>query len=311
MFSRLILITSIPAFFAVPTYAQAPTPTHRKGDPGLAADRPDLRIPAMLVTGPMGELIEERAADGTGRPNWTSHRRFGTTRVYIQKAPWEIGFEQWWRVRDKRDDTVEHKFQEEIEIGLPYRMQLDIYLDWFADGDSRARYNDTAFELRYALADWGKIPLNPALYAEYKVVDPANGPDVYEFKLLLGEQLAPRFHWGLNAVFENEMGGERTREWQVSQGVSFTVIDEVFSVGLEMKWTHETTEFSRGEPEQGFLLGPSIQWCPTRNSHVDLVSLWGTNRDAPNLEAYVIFGIDLGKIGAGEHRYAPVSVRSN
>ena len=84
---------------------------------------------------------------------------------YIQKDPWEIGFEQWWRVRDKRDDTVEHKSQEEIEIGLPYRMQLDIYLDWFADGDSRARYSDVAFELRWALADWGKIPLNPTLYA--------------------------------------------------------------------------------------------------------------------------------------------------
>ena len=128
------------------------------------------RLPEVTITesGPR----ENRPADATGRPEWTSARRFSTTRVYIQKAPWEIGVEQWWRVRDKRDGTVQHKFQEEIELGLPYRMQLDIYVDWFADGDSRARYADTAFELRWAPADWGKIPLNPALYAEYKIVDP-------------------------------------------------------------------------------------------------------------------------------------------
>ena len=134
------------------------------------AERPSIEVPAMVVIGgAQSGPAEEQPADETGRPNWTSHRRFGTTRVYIQKAPWEIGIEQWWRVRDNRDGTVQHKFQEEIEIGLPFRMQLDIYGDWFADGDSRAQYGDTAFELRWAMADWGRIPLNPTLYAEYKV----------------------------------------------------------------------------------------------------------------------------------------------
>ena len=278
----------------------------------FAAKPPSIEVPAMVaLPGHTTGLAEDRAADETGRPEWTSHRRFGTTRIYIQKAPWEIGFEQWWRVRDNRDGTVQHKFQEEIEVGLPFRMQLDIYGDWFADGDSRAQYGETAFELRWALADWGKIPLNPALYAEYKVAADGEDPDVYEFKLLLGQQLAPRLHWGLNVAFEVEMAHDRTREWQVSQGLSYSVIDDVLGVGLEMKWVNESVQFGRGDAENKFLIGPSVQWRPTHNTHLDLVALWGTNRDAQNFEGFVIFGIDLGKIGGGESHYAPASVRSN
>ena len=38
-------------------------------------------------------LLENEPADESGRPEWTSARRFSTTRVYIQKAPWEVGFD--------------------------------------------------------------------------------------------------------------------------------------------------------------------------------------------------------------------------
>lgn len=262
-------------------------------------------------TAPRGSgLAEEAPVGATGRPEWTSARRFANTRVYLQREPWEIGFEQWWRSRGNRDGTWEHKFQEEIEIGLPYRMQFDLYVDWEADQDGRSQYVDTAFELRFAFADWGKIPLNPTLYAEYKVVDPESGPDAYEFKLLLGEQLAPRWHWGLNVAYEQEIGGSRTTEWQVNQGISYTVIDNVLSVGMEMKYVDESERGSRGEPERKFLIGPSIQIRPTRNTHLDLVATWGTNEDAQNFEGFVVFGIDFGKF-ASEHHYQPVSVRSN
>jgi hypothetical protein len=256
-------------------------------------------------------LAEEAPIGETGRPAWTSHRRFANTRVYIQKEPWEVGIEQWWRARDKRDGTWQNKFQEEIEIGLPYRMQLDVYLDWEADEHRRARYVDTAFELRWALADWGKIPLNPTLYGEYKVVDPANGPDVYEFKLLLGEQLAPRLHWGVNIAYEQEIGGARTTEWQVNQGFSYTVIDDVFSVGVEMKYVDESERGSRGQPERKFLIGPSVQFRPTKNTHIDLVATWGTNQDAQNFEGFVVFGFDFGPPSTKERHYEPTMLRSN
>ncbi len=251
-------------------------------------------------------LAEERPVDETGRPAWTSSRRFSTTRVYIQKAPWEIGFEQWVRFRDFRDGSSKTLFQEEIEIGLPHRMQLDIYENWVSDQDRNADHEDVAFELRFALADWGKIPLNPTLYAEYKIAN--HGPNVAEFKLLFGEQLAPRLHWGLNFVYERELRATRTTELQVSQGLSYTLIDDVISAGVEMKYIVETEQGGRGEPTHKFLIGPSVQVKPTPRTHLDLVALFGTNEDSPRVEAFLIFGIDFGKI---DGHYAPASTRSN
>ncbi len=85
-------------------------------------------------------------------------------------------------------------FHEEVEVGLPYRLQMDLYENWISNDKGRLRHHDVAAELRWALADWGKIPLNPTIYGEWKFVDRSQGPDVYEIKLLLGEELAPRWH---------------------------------------------------------------------------------------------------------------------
>jgi hypothetical protein len=256
------------------------------------------------------QLNEEARSPIYGQPEWTSHRRFSTTRIYLQKAPWEVGFEQWWRGRFHRDNSASHLFQEEIEIGLPHRTQLDIYENWTSDDDGHLRHHDVAAELRYALADWGKIPLNPTIYGEWKFVDPSQGADVFEIKLLLGEQLAPRWHWGLNAVWEQEVGQARATELALSQGVSYTAIDEKLSVGLEMVFKHETEKSSRDEPELKFLLGPSLQWRPCHRTHLDIVPLAGLTHDSPRVEAFIILGIDLwSKTKNG--KYAPSSLRGN
>ena len=46
-----------------------------------------------------------------------------------------------------------------------------------------------------------------------------------------------------------------------------------------MKWVNEASVI-RGEAEN-FHIGPSAQWRPTSNTHLDLTCMWGTNRDAP------------------------------
>jgi hypothetical protein len=276
------------------------------------AETRSTRLSEVIVTAPRSVLSEEQPIGATGRPEWTSARRFTTTRVYIQKEPWEIGFEQWVRTRRFRDESWGHLFQEEIELGLPYRMQLDLYYDWEADDHRHTRFHDVGVELRYALADWGKIPLNPTLYAEYKFVNANEGGDVFEFKLLLGQELLPRLHWGLNAVYEQELSGSKTTEWQVTQGISYTVIDGFCSVGAEMKYVREDAGNVRGDEEHKFLVGPSIQFRPTRNTHLDFVALFGTNEHAPEVEGYIVFGVDFGKVGGSDsHQYQPVSLRSN
>ena len=141
-----------------------------------------------------------------------------------------------------KDGKDEHAFRHEVEIGLPYRFQLDLYQNWgIADGKSF--YKGSSVELRYALAKWGKIPLNPTLYGEWNFND--NASDVWELKLLLGESFAQRWNWAANFTFEQETGGGREREVALSSALTYAVIDPTLNIGIEMLWERKTEKESR------------------------------------------------------------------
>lgn len=80
---------------------------------------------------------------------WTTARRFPGTRVYLQKLPWEAGFEQWVRVRRFRDGRMRTRMQEEIEIGLPHRFQIDLYETWAIDQNRKVSQEEFFGEVRY------------------------------------------------------------------------------------------------------------------------------------------------------------------
>ena len=273
--------------------------------PAAAADPPLAGTVDVQDRAP-GALREEAPIGAYGQPAWVKSRRFATTRVHIQRDPWEVSFEQWWRGRLNGGDWS-HRFQEEIEIGLPGRFQIDLYEDWTLE-DGEADHLDFAAEVRWGLADWGVIPLNPALYLEYKWTDPSRGGDVIEPKLLLGTEIVPGLHYGLNFVYERELSGEEAEEFQITQGLSYSVIDEVLGVGIEAKYVRETVKGERSNPEHKFQLGPSLQWRPRQNVHLDLVALAGLNEEAPDLETWLVFGIEFGG-GSGPSVHAPVSGR--
>lgn len=265
-----------------------------------------LTLSPIIVIDRPGWLEEEAFVGEYKRPEWTTRRRFGTTRAYIQYEPWEIAVEQWWRVRAYDDKPSRHLFMQEIAIGLPHRLQLDIYYDWVHE-NSRTRNKDVAVELRWALADWGVLPLNPTLYVEYKATDGAYGPDVVETKILLSEDLAPRVHRAFNAVFERELSRGLANEFALTQGLSYTIIDQVLSAGVEMQFKYENGSGSRQTGEHKFQIGPSIQWCPTRHSWINLVTLIGCTGDSPVVEGFVVAGYNFGKVAGGRAFSRPVS----
>jgi hypothetical protein len=256
-------------------------------------------------------LKEETAVGPYKQPEWTMSRRFPTTRVYVQQPPGGVAAEQWVRTR-VTDGKAKHRVQEEVEIGLPHRLQLDLYYNWTIDSVGVARQEHVAVELRYALADWGVIPLNPTLYAEYKFADPESDiSDVVEAKALLGEEVSAAWHWGLNLVYERELTGEKAEEWAASQAVSYSAVDRKFGIGAEMKYVQETVvaEGMRGAAEHKLLLGPSVQWRPAPNVHLDVAPLFGLTPEAPDMESYLVLGVDFGP--ANEKARGPVSLKSN
>lgn len=271
---------------------------------GAATLNAQTTLPGVTVTG--SPLKEEAVVGPYEQPEWTQERRFPTTRVYLQQPPWGIGVEQWVRSKFYDGDRGKHRIQEEVEIGLPYRFQIDIYDNWERTESGTLYHDNVAGEVRYALADWGKIPLNPTVYAEFKLKD--EGANVAEYKLLLGEELGAGWHWGANAAYEYDLGGEKAKEYAASMAVSKAIIDSKLSVGIECLFASESTAETRDEPENSLNIGPSIQWRPTKQSHLDLVAMPGFTEDAPDWLTFFVLGYNFGDRAEGG--MAPISTKS-
>jgi hypothetical protein len=266
-----------------------PPPEEPQPNEGRARRIPSYEQPPVEPPGaPVRELAEEDRIGAYGQPRWTAHRRFPTTRIYVRPEGY---FELEWWIRNKvprHGAPAETLTQFEAELGLGHRLQLDLYLDAEKVGhDDEFKLAGERIELRYALADWDVIPGNPTLYFEYHAKD---GPDAVEGKLLLGGEIAPRWHWGINGVFEREISGALTNEFAVTAGVSYTVLDTRLSLGAEGKLAFANTREDRGSFSTEALLGPSIQWRPLPASHIDIAPLFGLSEESPVVETFIVVG---------------------
>ncbi len=287
------------------------------GATGVVAQVAPAETPTKLETVMVAGLPvpgENKAMGSYQQPEWTARRPFVMTRVYVQpegQAEVELGYDT---VSDP-DGFQTHLFRQELEYGLPQRWQVDLE-NTFQDfkegvtGTGVWHHDSTAVELRHALADWDKIPLNPTLSAAWKVN--AHAADAFEGQLLLGSELTPRWHWGVNFLREQQVGDDRFREQSVSGALSYSLVNEKLNLGVETKYGEESDKDTRGNPVRRWAAGPSLQWRPTDQTHLDLVPLLGMTKDAPRLEVFVFFGFEFGA-GAGDgddkKKVEPASLR--
>jgi len=280
--------------------------------------------PSKLHITPSGEMLHEELPLGEyHQPEWTVKRPFAQTRVYVL-PPWQVGAEVGWDGIFPGGHSPQHVIHEEIEIGLSRRLQLDFEnhdkrglfipeeerrkadADIEEAGDSW-HHDSNAIELSYALADWGELPLNPVIKGEWKFNHKA--ADAYEGKILLGEELASRWHWAMNLFYEQQIGDEKEREFAVSQAFAYTVIDQYLSVGVEMNLSSESEKDSRNKMEAAFVIGPTLQVRPTEETHIDVVPLFGIGEEAPQAEMLVFVGFDFDASGEDHEMSEPASLR--
>ncbi|HXI83042.1 MAG TPA: hypothetical protein VNL17_03010 [Verrucomicrobiae bacterium] len=269
-----------------------------------------LPMPAVTVTA-TNDLSEETLIGPNQQPEWTTRRRFAITRIYVQ-PPWQAETEFGWDAVYPRGGSPQHVLQQEIELGLPYRFQVDYEIhganfEEGTTGGGRWHYASSEFELRWALADWGKIPLNPTLKVEWKIN--GDGTDAAEANLLLGDELAPRWHWGSDLFYEQAVNGDRRTEKAVSLAVSYSVIDEKLGIGMETKLDSENDVDDR-HAHLNLELGPSVQWRLTSRLHLDLESLFGVTGFAPHVETFVFMGYDFGPGSEPGEGVRPISLET-
>ena len=239
-------------------------------------------------------LDPDRPVGSYQQPNWTTERYFPSSRTYLIPEH-RLETELWIRAKKYKGDAgggTQYTYQQEIEYGLTDRIQIDFYLNQIQQANSTMIDGEGAqFELRWALADWGKIPANPVIYLEYH--PRKNDPDKAEVRFLFGGNLAPRLHWTLNFAAETELWGEeKEHEYAVTGGVAYSIFNK-FGMGLEAKNEVVDVKQNRGHFARETYIGPMIQWRPVQGSHIDLDWLVGVNKEANEGEGYLIFGLDL------------------
>ena len=247
-------------------------------------------LPEIVVMGdPAHRLREEQRVGAYRQPRWTATRRFPTTRVYVVPEG-KAEFEAWIRPTFKDDGTVEMRSLWEMEFGLPHRFQLDLYLrtDQVLDPGGAPAEQGQQIEVRWAWADWGRIWGNPTFYLEW--VNLYDSPDKIEPKLLLGGQLAEGWHAGANLVAELELGGGREYEYEITAGLSHTVIDSRIGLGLETRCAVANVAADRAHFQENLRVGPSLQLRPLPQMTINVAPLVGLTADSDDAQLFVNVG---------------------
>ena len=259
---------------------------------------PPVRLEPVNVVGkPLSLHDVDSEADRVGpanQPEWTARRAFGETDIYVIPSG-EIEYNQFYISSHPRHGKPENLFESEFEFGLPWRTQFDVELNYSAN-NGRGRYDSTLLELPHAIADWGKIPFNPAIDGGWRFSTEES--DSYFARLLLAEELGKRFHFGMDLAFERQVRGELETDYELTAALSYVAIDQKLTIGMELLVEYETSrELDGDEVEHEYstsvMMGPLLLYKPTRNTHLALESQFGLTHDAPSVGVFLIFGIDL------------------
>ncbi len=279
------------------------------------------------------------SSDPYGAPEAYGRARFTPNVSAYVLPPWTVYTGFGYEGQALRFDRPAHTFTQEIELGLPYRFGFAVE-NTFETYRGRTQERTFGMEVRYALADWNKIPLNPTLFVEYKKglgyltreegapermekgeaaerarQSTTHIPDAVEVRLLLAHDFNHKVEWALNGFFEQEIAGDRGREWGFAQSITMPVLlpNERFKIGLEMLYSNFTDKDTRSDPAHRFVIGPTFSFKPTRTTRFDVSPLFGVTHDAPRVQVFAVVSALWGRgvaAGAGGEAEAPVSTRS-
>jgi hypothetical protein len=253
----------------------------------------------------------EELPSAYGAPPDLSHGRISTlTKSYVL-SPFSFEVEAGYEGDIFRHGLPAQLFRQEIEMGLPARFTVGVQnqIEHFA-GDTRDR--SFTLEARYALANWNKLLLNPAISAEYRFGLSNRLLDSGELALLISHDFPHLIEWAMNIFVDREFGGRKSTSAGFAQTIEIPILlpEEKLEVGVEMQYRSggETAGF-RGTTK-GLAIGPTLAWRPTHKVRFDLSPLIGCSDHAPAVQVFAVFSFSFGGPGAGDVE-TPASTRGH
>ena len=272
-----------------------------------AANAQEIENQQVVVQAEAGEL-----PSAYGAPPDLSHGRISTlTKSYVL-SPFSFELEAGYEGAVFRHGLPSQLFGQEIEMGLPARFTVGIQnqVEHFA-GETRDR--SFTLEARYALADWNKLPLNPAISAEYQFGLSNALPDSGELALLISHDFPHLIEWAMNIFVDREFGGRQSTSAGFAQSVEVPVLlpEEKLEVGLEMQYRSGGEAPGLEGTTKGLAIGPTLAWRPTKNARFDLSPLIGTSDHTPAVQVFAVFSFSFGGTPTAGEVENPASARSH
>jgi hypothetical protein len=264
----------------------------------MMAEEP-VRLPAIAVVS-NGVPGENKIVGDYAQPEWSARRPFPGVSVYVQPAA-QVEFEAGLQDASTPSGVHHREWTQELEAGLGHRLQLALentLANFRDDVPNSTRWREDALKLsmRYALADWGKLPLNPALGVGWR--SNRGAPDAPSGQLVLGAEFTPRLHWAADFQYERQTSAPLLCELTAATAITYSVTNETFNVGVQAQWKrrHELCNPHSFRTEAG----PCIQYRPIDQLHLDCVVLWGTEKGRGVHSFVLSVGFEFGK-GADDH----------
>jgi len=243
----------------------------------------------------------EELPSAYGAPPDLSHGRISTlTKSYVL-SPFSFELEAGYEGDIFRHGLPAQLFRQEIEMGLPARFTVGVQ-NQIEHLVGNARDRSFTLEARYALANWNKLPLNPAISAEYRFGLSNGLPDSGELALLISHDFPHEIEWAMNIFVDRDFGGKESRNAGFAQSVEVPVLlpEEKLEVGLEMQYRSGAEMIGQQGATKGLAIGPTVAWRPTKHVRFDLSPLFGCSEHAPAVQVFAVLSFSFGGPRGGD-----------
>src|SRR5207245_4231499 len=157
-----------------------------------------------------------------------------------------------------------------------------------------------------------KLPLNPAISAEYRFGLSNGLPDSGELALLISHDFPHEIEWAMNIFVDRDFGGKESTNAGFVQSIEVPVLlpEEKLEVGLEMQYRSGGETIGGERTTKGLAIGPTLAWRPTKNVRFDLSPLLGCSEHTPAVQVSAVFSFSFGRTAAGDVE-TPASARGH
>ena len=163
----------------------------------------------------------------------------------------------------EQSGTYNSLHQVELEYGITNRLQLAYYEVYKWDRTDDWQRDDFKIEGKYRFLESGELPVDIALYGEYKNPNGRNeaASDELEGKLILSRDFGP---WNViaNLITERKINEHENLQWEYTAGIS-RALNPKIRLGLEVKETSHELQLmpviaANLTPHSRILFGPAF-----------------------------------------------------